>query len=80
MLYEVITLVIDPRGDILARGRQFEEDYLVVDLDLRGVSRRRLHDPRWRQTIPGPRDGIVVQPVRRPRRQKVDLEPPRLVV
>jgi NAD+ synthase (glutamine-hydrolysing) len=79
LVFDGHSLVIDPRGEILARGRQFEEDQLVVDLDLRGVSRQRLHDPRWRQTIPGPRDGIVVQPVRRPQRQRVDLEPPRLV-
>ena len=79
LVFDGHSLVIDPRGDILVRGRQFEEDHLIVDLDLRGVSRRRLHDPRWRQTVPGPRDGIVVQPVRRPRRQKVDLEPPRLL-
>ncbi|MGD8698319.1 MAG: NAD+ synthase [Gemmatimonadales bacterium] len=78
LVFDGHSLVIDPRGEILARGRQFEEDHLVVDLDLRGVARRRLHDPRWRQTVPGPRDGVVLRPVRRPRRQKVDLEPPRL--
>jgi len=75
LVFDGHSLIIDPRGDILVRGRQFEEDHIIVDLDLRGVSRRRLHDPRWRQTVPGPSDGIVVQPVRRPRRQKVDLQP-----
>jgi NAD+ synthase (glutamine-hydrolysing) len=79
LVFDGHSLIIDPRGDILARGRQFEEDHLIVDLDLRGVSRRRLHDPRWRQTVPGPRDGIVVMPVRRPRRQKADIEPPQLL-
>ncbi len=79
LVFDGHSLVIDPRGDILARGRQFEEDHLVVDLDLRGVSRRRLHDPRWRQTTPGPQDGIVVQSVRRPRREKADLEPRQLL-
>ena len=79
LVFDGHSLVIDPRGDILARGRQFEEDCLVVDLDLRGVSRRRLHDPRWRQAMPGSRDGVVVQPVRRPRREKVEIGPPRIV-
>ena len=79
LVFDGHSLVIDPRGDILARGRQFEEDFLVVDLDLRGVSRRRLHDPRWRQAMPGSRDGVVVQPVRRPRREKAEIDPPRIV-
>lgn len=79
LVFDGHSLVIDPRGDILARGRQFEEDFLVVDLDLRGVSRLRLHDPRWRQAMPGSRDGVVVQPVRRPRREKVEIGPPRIV-
>ncbi|MGD8867376.1 MAG: NAD+ synthase [Gemmatimonadales bacterium] len=79
LVFDGHSLVIDPRGDILARGRQFEEDCLVVDLDLRGVSRRRLHDPRWRQAMPGSPDGMVMQPVRRPRREKVEIEPPQII-
>jgi NAD+ synthase (glutamine-hydrolysing) len=75
LVFDGYSLIIDPRGEVLARGRQFQEDYLIVDLDLRGVSRRRLHDPRWRQKHPGPRDGVVVRSVRRPRREKVELEP-----
>ncbi len=74
LVFDGHSLVIDPRGSTLARGRQFEEDTLVVDLDLRGVSRRRLHDPRWRQRRPGPSDGIVVVPVARPRNAKRPLE------
>jgi NAD+ synthase (glutamine-hydrolysing) len=75
LIFDGHSLVIDPRGAILARGRQFEEDQLVVDLDLRGVSRRRLHDPRWRQRPPSRRTRVVVTPVRRPRRKKAALEP-----
>jgi NAD+ synthase (glutamine-hydrolysing) len=74
LVFDGHSLVIDPRGSVLARGRQFEEDTLIVDLDLRGVSRRRLHDPRWRQRRPGPSDGIVVVPLPRPRNRKQALE------
>ena len=72
-------MVIDPRGSVLARTAQFEEDHLVLDLNLRGVSRHRLHDPRWRQRQVASRGGLVVAPVRRPHRKKEALEPPELV-
>ena len=72
-------VVIDPGGSVIARTRQFEDDHVVLDLDLRGVSRRRLHDPRWRQHQHPPKDGMVVSPVRRPRRKKVHLEAPQLI-
>ncbi len=73
LIFDGHSLVIDPRGNIMARGRQFEEDHLIVDLDLRGVSRRRLHDPRWRQRPGITRDGVIVTPVTRPKGKKPDL-------
>src|SRR5262249_14413432 len=39
----------DENGDLIARGKQFEEDLIVVDLDVESVFRQRLHDPRRRQ-------------------------------
>ena len=51
LVFDGHSLVIDPTGAVLARGAQFEEDLLVVDIDVGGASRRRLHDPRWRQTM-----------------------------
>ena len=75
LVFDGHSLVIDPSGTVIARARQFEEDDLVLDLDLRGVSRRRLHDPRWRQQRSRTKDGLVVVPVLRPRRKKDHLEP-----
>jgi NAD+ synthase (glutamine-hydrolysing) len=49
LVFDGGTLVIDERGEVMARARSFEEDFLVVDLDLAGVFRHRLHDPRRRQ-------------------------------
>jgi NAD+ synthase (glutamine-hydrolysing) len=74
LIFDGHSLVVDPRGTVLARGQQFQEDLLVLDLDLRGVSRRRLHDPRWRQRHPARSSGIVVAPVRRARRKKPELD------
>ena len=50
LVFDGHSLVIDPVGEVVARGLQFEEDRLLVDIDAIGVSRRRLHDPRWRQS------------------------------
>jgi NAD+ synthase (glutamine-hydrolysing) len=78
LVFDGHSLVIDPRGTVMARGKQFAEDLLLIDLDLRGVSRRRLHDPRWRQRPPAPVDGVKIAPVRRPRRKKPEIETPAL--
>jgi NAD+ synthase (glutamine-hydrolysing) len=42
-------LVFDERGSLLARGASFEEDMIVVDLDIESVFGQRLRDPRRRQ-------------------------------
>jgi NAD+ synthase (glutamine-hydrolysing) len=42
-------MVFGPEGDLLARGGQFTEELVVVDLDLDSVMRRRLREPRKRQ-------------------------------
>ena len=49
LVFDGHSLVIDPAGRVVARGAQFEEDLVVVDLDTVSATRRRLHDPRWRQ-------------------------------
>ena len=49
LVFDGHSLVVDPAGRVVARGAQFEEDLLVVDLDIVSATRRRLHDPRWRQ-------------------------------
>ena len=54
LVFDGHSLVIDPAGRVVARGAQFEEDFLVVDLDTVSATRRRLHDPRWRQAGPDP--------------------------
>lgn len=43
------SMVFNEKGELIARGRQFEEDLIVVDLDVEAVFRTRLHDPRWRK-------------------------------
>ena len=50
LVFDGHSLVIDPTGHVLTRGAQFEEDLVVVDIDVVMAARRRLHDPRWRQS------------------------------
>jgi len=49
LVFDGHSLVFDAQGDLVARGRSFEEDLVVADLDLEDVFRRRLHDPRRRK-------------------------------
>src|SRR5262249_34211964 len=49
LVFDGDSLVYDENGVLIARGKQFEEDLVVVDLDIESVFRRRLHDPRRRQ-------------------------------
>ncbi len=48
LVFDGGSLVFDAEGGLVARGRQFEEELLVVDVDLDEVAQRRLHDPRRR--------------------------------
>ncbi len=69
LVFDGHSLVIDPTGAVVARGAQFDEDLLIVDIDAGGAARRRLHDPRWRQpsSVPPPRVRTVAAPGRPPR-------------
>jgi NAD+ synthase (glutamine-hydrolysing) len=52
LVFDGHSLVLDPMGQVVARGLQFEEDLVLADIDAVSVARRRLHDPRWRQSRP----------------------------
>jgi NAD+ synthase (glutamine-hydrolysing) len=49
LVFDGQSLVIDERGHILARGKLFEEDLIVTDINIERVFKERLHDPRRRQ-------------------------------
>lgn len=51
LVFDGNSLVLDEKGRLLARGKQFEEDLIVADLDIESVFRTRLHDPRWRKEL-----------------------------
>ena len=49
LVFDGNSLVYNERGELLARGKGFEEDLIVVDLLPEEVLRSRLHDPRLRK-------------------------------
>jgi len=51
LVFDGNSLIVDEKGQLIARGRQFEEDLIIADLDVENVFRTRLHDPRWRQGL-----------------------------
>jgi NAD+ synthase (glutamine-hydrolysing) len=49
LVFDGNSLILDEKGQLIARGKQFQEDLIIADLDVENVFRTRLHDPRWRQ-------------------------------
>lgn len=49
LVFDGPSVVVDQHGAILARGRQFTEELLLVDLDVDAVFQSRLHDTRRRK-------------------------------
>ncbi|MFN7927326.1 MAG: NAD+ synthase [Blastocatellia bacterium] len=49
LVFDGNSLVFDEHGQLLARGKIFEEDLLLADINTERVFRERLHDPRRRQ-------------------------------
>jgi NAD+ synthase (glutamine-hydrolysing) len=49
LVFDGGSLIFDQKGELIVRGKQFEEDLVLADLDLDAVFRMRLHDPRIRR-------------------------------
>jgi len=65
LVFDGGSLIVNERGEAVARGRQFAEDFVVADLDLDAVFHARLHDSRRRKekqgTVEAPR--VVLPPL-----------------
>jgi len=60
LVFDGGSVVFDPRGELLARGRQFKEDLVLADVHLDDVFRQRLLDPRRRKNRPDEHSASVV--------------------
>jgi NAD+ synthase (glutamine-hydrolysing) len=52
LVFDGGSIVFDEQGRLVARARQFTEDLLAVDIDVRPTFRKRLLDPRGRWSAP----------------------------
>ena len=84
LVFDGCSLVFDAEGRLLARGPQFREDLLIVDVPVPAVYRQRLLDPRGRVSqvalpqivvteAPIAHDGPVVNPVVEPFSREAEL-------
>ena len=68
LVFDGQSLIVDERGEVMARGKAFEEDLVVADLDVDRVFHTRLHDPRRRkERRAGAAAPILVSPSPSPR-------------
>jgi len=51
LVFDGHSLVVNQEGVVISRGKQFEEDLLVVDLELDAVTLKRLHTPQKNRVI-----------------------------
>jgi NAD+ synthase (glutamine-hydrolysing) len=49
LVFDGNSVVFNEQGESIVRGKQFEEDLVVADLDMESVFRSQLHDPRRRK-------------------------------
>ncbi len=49
LVFDGGSMIFDQTGDLIVRGKQFEEDLVMADLNMEAVFRMRLHDPRIRR-------------------------------
>jgi NAD+ synthase (glutamine-hydrolysing) len=62
LVFDGASMLFDEGGHLVARAKQFSEDLLVVDLDVRPAFRRRALDPRGRVRGPALREVAVSDP------------------
>ncbi len=53
LVFDGGSMVIDETGRLIGRAKQFEEDILIIDLNIESVFSRRLKDIRRRQAVAG---------------------------
>ena len=64
LVFDGHSLVIGPGGDVIARGKPFEEDLIIVDLDLNIVADHRNGKSRWTSSAKHTHriDNVLVKP------------------
>ncbi len=77
LVFDGQSFVFNERGERIARGRTFEEDFVVADLDLDDVFRARLRDSRRRkEKLDAPEAAPPIALAPRPAAARQELPPP----
>jgi NAD+ synthase (glutamine-hydrolysing) len=63
LVFDGGSVIFDERGELVARGVQFQEKLIVADVTVASVFRARLHDPRWRKQPSSDVTRVVLSPV-----------------
>jgi NAD+ synthase (glutamine-hydrolysing) len=74
LVFDGRSVIVNERGEVIARGAQFEEDFVTADVDIGAVFRWRLHDPRRRKAADLPLP-VVTLPAPEPSLSKSSLQP-----
>ncbi len=76
LVFDGASMIVNEQGEVVARGRQFQEDFVVADLDLGAVFRARLRDSRRRkEKLEGPAEVTRLSLPALPARPAPALEP-----
>ena len=59
LVFDGHSLILDQEGNVIIRGKQFEEDLIIADLNFESIMKKRLHTPRRRQEVMNPEKGTV---------------------
>ena len=66
LVFDGASMIVDPHGETVARGRQFVEELVTADIDLDAVFRARMQDSRRRkETLDAARAPIISAPALR---------------
>src|SRR4030067_391471 len=84
LVFDGHSMVFEPGGKLKASGKQFEEDLIILDLDLDAALKTRLHDPRARRESPeaGEEEKLVNLKTiaeQSPSMKKRELPPPQIM-
>ncbi|MFH1025908.1 MAG: NAD+ synthase [Nitrospirota bacterium] len=59
LIFDGHSLILDQDGNVIIRGKQFEEDLIIADLNFEGIMMKRIHTPRRRQEVMNIEKGTV---------------------
>ncbi len=73
LVFDGHSFIVDPTGTVIIRGKQFEEDLVVADLDHTEATQKRVPDARWENGISTDSKRVSIIPL--PRTQSKDVKP-----